>query len=105
MERVAFCLRLKPGAAEAYDKAHQQVWLEMLELLKSAGVSEYSIFRRDDVLFLFMKVENFNQTWDRIEQSPVNIRWQQEMAQFFAPMEALQPGERFPMMQEIFYMQ
>lgn len=105
MERVAFCLRLRPGAGEAYDQAHQAVWPEMLALLKAAGVSEYSIFRRDELLILTMQVENFDCTWDRIEQSPINARWQQAMAQFFAPMDALRPGERFPMMREVFYME
>jgi L-rhamnose mutarotase len=104
MERIAFCLRLRPGTAGAYDQAHQHVWSEMLDLYKRAGVSEYSIFRREELVFLVMQVENFEQTWDRIEQSDINTRWQKEMSNFFAPSEDLQPGERFPMMREIFYM-
>lgn len=104
MERVAFCLRLRKDAGEAYDQAHREVWPEMLALLKRAGISEYSIFRRDELLILSMRVDNFDQTWNRIEQDPVNTRWQQAMAQYFEPMEPLQPGERFPMMREVFYM-
>lgn len=104
MERVAFCLQLREGAGEAYDRAHQEVWPEILALLKAAGVSEYSIFRRDELVVLSMQVEDFDQTWDRIEQSPVNTRWQQAMMKFFMPMNTLCSGERFPMMHEIFYM-
>ena len=104
MQRVAFCLRLKQGAVEDYDKAHREVWPEMLALLKRSGVSEYSIFRRDQLLFLTMQVEDFEQTWARIEADPINTRWQQAMAPYFAPLDPLRPGERFPMMQEIFYM-
>ena len=44
LKRYAFVLRLRPGAAEAYEEAHRAVWPEMLALLKSAGVSEYSIY-------------------------------------------------------------
>lgn len=76
----------------------------MLALLKRAGISEYSIFRHDELLVLSMRVDNFDQAWDRIEQDPVNARWQQAMAQYVEPMEPLQPGERFPMMREAFYM-
>jgi L-rhamnose mutarotase len=104
MERVAFCLRLRKGAGEAYDRAHREVWPEMLALLKNAGVSEYSIFRRDELLVLSMRVDNFDETWDRIERDPLNTRWQQTMAQYFEPMEPLRSAERFPMMHEIFYM-
>ncbi len=105
MERIAFCLRLRKGAGEAYDNAHRAVWPEMLALLKRAGVSDYSIFRRDELLVLSMHVENFDQVWDRIEQDPVNTRWQQAMAPYFDTMEPLRPGERFPMMREVFYME
>lgn len=105
MHRVAFLLRLKTGAGPAYDAAHQRVWPEMLQLLRSAGVSEYSIFRRDELLFLSMKVEqDFETTWRKIESDPINMRWQQAMAAYFAPMGETQPGERFPMMREVFYM-
>jgi len=104
MQRVAFCLRLRPGAAEAYEKAHREVWPEMLALLKRAGISEYSIFRRGELLVLSMRVEDFNATWDIIEGDPVNTRWQKEMAQYFEPLEPLAPGERFPMMREVFYL-
>ncbi|MBX6361089.1 MAG: L-rhamnose mutarotase [Acidobacterium ailaaui] len=104
MQRVAFMLKLRPGAGDAYDKAHESVWPEMLALLKRAGVTEYSIFRRDELLVLTMRVEDFEDTWSKIEQDPVNTRWQQAMAAYFAPLEGLRPGERFPMMREVFYL-
>jgi L-rhamnose mutarotase len=104
MTRVAFQLKLRDGAAEAYDAAHRTVWPEMLALLARAGIREYSIFRRDQLLFLYMQVEDFEQAWTEIEDDPVNQRWQTEMAQFFEPVANLHPGERFAMMQEVFYM-
>jgi L-rhamnose mutarotase len=97
-------LRLRPGAAEAYEEAHRAVCPEMLALLKSAGISEYSIYRRDELLILTLRAADFEATWSRIDNHPVNLRWQQVMAQFFAPIEGLRPGERFPMMEEVFYL-
>src|ERR1700679_605370 len=97
MQRVAFLLRLRPCSEEVYDKAHP-------EALKRAGISEYSIFRRDQLLFLTMHIENFDEVWARIEADPGNTRWQQAMAPYFAPLDPLRPGERFPMMREVFYM-
>jgi L-rhamnose mutarotase len=104
MQRVAFCLRLKQGAAADYDQAHREVWPEMLALLKRAGISEYSIFRRGELLVLSMRVEDFDATWDVIESDPVNTHWQKEMAKYFEPLEPLASGERFPMMREVFYL-
>jgi L-rhamnose mutarotase len=89
---------------EAYDQSHQAVWPEMLALLKRSGVSEYSIFRRDELLILTMTVEDFDSTWDQIAADPINTRWQEAMAPYFQPITGLRPGERFPMMREVFYL-
>ena len=103
-QRIAFQLHLKPGMGEAYDQSHEAVWPEMLELLKRSGISEYSIFRRDELLILTMTVEDFDRTWDQIEADPINTRWQEAMAPYFEPIAGLHPGERFPMMREVFYL-
>ncbi len=103
-KRYAFMLRIRPGAEQAYDAAHRAVWPEMLALLKSAGISEYSIYRRDDVLILTLRTKNFEAMWDHLDNHPVNLRWQAAMAPYFAPIEGLRPGERFPMLEEVFYL-
>lgn len=103
-KRYAFMLRLRPGTEEAYDAAHRAVWPEMLALLKSTGISEYSIYRRGDLLILALRTEDFEATWNQIDNHPVNLRWQAAMAPYFAPVEGLRPGERFPMLEEVFYL-
>jgi len=104
LKRWAFLLRIRPGAGAEYDKAHAAVWPEMLALLKRSGISEYSIFRRDELLFLTFRAVDFEKTWSSLENDPVNLRWQAAMAPYFAPLEGLRPGERFPMMEEVFWM-
>jgi L-rhamnose mutarotase len=104
LKRFAFMLRLREGAAEAYEEAHRAVWPEMLELLKSAGISEYSIYRRDELLILALRAADFEATWSKIENHPVNLRWQEAMSPFFAPLDGLRAGERFPMLEEVFYL-
>jgi L-rhamnose mutarotase len=103
-KRYAFLLRLNPGAAESYEESHRHVWPEMLELLKSAGFSEYSIYRRDELLVLTLRAEDFDAAWAIVENHPVNLRWQKAMEPFFAPLDGLKSGERFPMLQEVFYL-
>ena len=43
--------------------------------------------------------------WDALATDPVNLRWQAEMAKYFEAVPGLQPGERFAMMKEVFYME
>jgi L-rhamnose mutarotase len=105
VQRIAFLLRLKEGTGPAYDKAHSAVWPEMLDLLKRVGISEYSIFRRDELLFLYMHIEgDFDAMWDKIDEDPVNQKWQKAMGEFFVVKQEAREGERFPMMQEVFYL-
>jgi L-rhamnose mutarotase len=104
MQRIAFQLNLREGAAEAYEAAHRAVWPEMLALLTRAGIREYSIFRRDRLLVLYLHVEDFEKSWSIVESDPVNTRWQEAMAPYFEPAEGLLPGERFRMMREVFYL-
>jgi L-rhamnose mutarotase len=104
LKHYAFFLHLRPGAAAEYEEAHHAVWPEMLALLKSAGIRDYSIFRRDELLVLTLRTEDFDATWRQIESHPVSARWNQKMAPLFAPPEKLRLGERFPMMEEVFYL-
>jgi len=104
MPRVAFRLRIKPDAIEGYERDHANVWPELLANLKQVGISDYSIFRRDQDLFLVMQVKDFDATWDALAKDPVNLRWQAQMAQYFEPVPDLKPGERFAMMKEVFHM-
>jgi L-rhamnose mutarotase len=103
--RVAFRLRIKPDAIAGYEKDHAQVWPELLAKLKEVGISDYSIFRRGQDLILVMRVKDFDAAWDELANDPVNLRWQAEMAKYFEPVPGLQPGERFAMMKEVFYME
>lgn len=57
MERLAFKMGLKPGCAAEYKKRHEEIWPEIVSLLKRTGVSDYSIYldNETDTLFAVMK--------------------------------------------------
>ena len=105
MPRYAFKLRIKPDAIEEYEREHQRVWPELLAKLKEVGISDYSIFRRGQELVLCMRVENFEQAWEELDRDPVNQRWQKFMEPLFEAVKDREPGERFAMMQEVFYLE
>ena len=104
MQRIAFQLRVKADKLEEYDRAHQAVWPELLAELERFGVRDYSIFRREQQLFLFLRVPNFERLLHQLAQSEVNQRWQRTMAPLFEAVPGIQPGETFAMMREVFHM-
>ena len=58
MQRLTFKMHLNPDQKEEYIKRHDEIWPELNQLLKEAGVSEYSIFLDEETntLFAFQKV-------------------------------------------------
>ena len=105
MARKAFRLRIKAGKEREYDQEHLRVWPELLAKLKEVGISRYSIFRREQDLVLVMDVEDFEAAWTALDRDPVNLKWQEKMSAIFEPVPGLQPGERFAMMNEVFYLE
>ena len=105
MPRHAFKLRIKAECVEEYDREHQRVWPELLAKLKEVGISDYSIFRRGQDLLLVLRVDDFEKAWNELDRDPVNQRWQEFMGRLFEPVPDKQPGERFAMMREVFYLE
>jgi L-rhamnose mutarotase len=62
MIRNAFVMKLKPGFEAEYKKRHDEIWPELSAELKSAGISDYSIFLdpRTGYLFAVQKLTDNN---------------------------------------------
>jgi L-rhamnose mutarotase len=69
-------MKLHEGKEEEYKKRHDELWPELQELLKSTGVSEYSIFLDPETNYLFgvLKV-NDAAALDNLPGQPVMQRW------------------------------
>ena len=50
MEHIAWKGRIKPGCKAEYQRRHAEIWPEMVEVLKAAGICNYSIFYCNDEL-------------------------------------------------------
>jgi L-rhamnose mutarotase len=86
MERVAFTMRLLPGAEAEYRRRHADVWPEMLAELRAGGVSNYSIYHLDGTLVGVFDVEDFERFRAHMAASEVNARWQADMARLIDPL-------------------
>ena len=76
MEVLAFKMKLLPGYADEYKKRHDLIWPELKSLLRTHGISDYSIFLDEEshVLFGKMTVENAS-TLASLSESPVMKKW------------------------------
>jgi L-rhamnose mutarotase len=81
MEKYAFKMFLNPGMKAEYQKRHDEIWPELVTLLKDAGVSDYSIHldAETDILFGVLW-RGADHTMDRLPLEPVMKRWWAHMA-------------------------
>ena len=80
MTQYAWVLEVRPGYEDEYKKRHDQIWPEMLEALKQAGIRNYTIFRHGLTLFGYFETDDLKKTIASISGSPVNRRWGEWMA-------------------------
>jgi len=78
MERVAFKMKLFPGFEEEYKIRHNQVWPELKQLLKDAGICEYSIFldKETNSLFAYLTIGDNGKLSELRSFALMNKWWQ-----------------------------
>ncbi len=81
MPRLAFKMQLFPGQQAEYRRRHDQLWPELRELLKTTGISDYSIFldQETHALFGVLTVED-PAALDALPAHPVMRKWWAYMA-------------------------
>ena len=76
MIRVAFKMKLKTGFEKEYKKRHDEIWPELAQELKKAGVTDYSIYldNETNTLFAVQKLTTDN-TSDKLPQTEIVKKW------------------------------
>ncbi|WMT51145.1 MAG: L-rhamnose mutarotase [Ferroplasma sp.] len=78
--RYSFHLIIRDEMKDEYIKRHNNVWPELLKLLKEAGVRNYSIFMDGADIFGYWECEDLSRTLDIINCSEINRKWQDFMS-------------------------
>jgi L-rhamnose mutarotase len=81
-QRMGFVLRVKPDRVDEYVLAHREVWPEMLQALKDAGIRNYTIFRAGNEMFGYFETDDLAYAEMYLSEQEVNARWQDAMADF-----------------------
>ena len=76
MEKYAWKGKIVPGMQEEYRRRHDALWPEMAEVLKAAGIVNYSIWNTGDELFGYYECEHGVEYAARVQrESPVVAKW------------------------------
>lgn len=75
-ERYVFRMRLNDGAMAEYKRRHDAIWPELVDLLHTAGVSDYSIHLDEETnLLIGVLVRPDNHGMDALPDHPVMQKW------------------------------
>ena len=76
MTRVGFKMKLHPGCEAEYRRRHDEIWPELVTLLKETGVCDYSIFLdpETNILFGCLRIADAA-LLDALPAQPVMQKW------------------------------
>lgn len=78
MERVCFSFEIYQGTEDEYKKRHDEIWPELVDAIKAAGQSNYSLFRRGTTVIGYVECEPDAATaFAKVAATDANARWQE----------------------------
>ena len=105
MERYAWKARIIEGKLQEYVRRHDEIWPEMLEVLKNAGIKNYTIWNVGNELFGYYECENGIEYAAKVQkESPVVDRWNEYMKDVMIMDTDPETGAQ-PLLKQVFFME
>ena len=105
MERYAWKAKLIKGKKQEYIKRHNEIWQEMKDLLKKAGICNYSIWTDGDTLFGIYECEKGIEYATKVQsESPIVDKWNEYMKDVMT-MEVDKDTGAQPHLEQVFYLE
>jgi L-rhamnose mutarotase len=106
MKRFGQTIRLRPEAIPEYCRIHAQIWPEIADAIRAAGITNYSIFLKDTTLFAYFEYvgpeDEFEARMQGMADAPRMKEWWAITESMQVPIETRQPGEWWADMKEVF---
>jgi L-rhamnose mutarotase len=80
MKKITGKIRLLPGKYQEYCYRHDHIWPEMKEFMRSAGISNYTIWFDGENLFEYLEVEDEEHLKQALASSSIKQRWDAYMS-------------------------
>ena len=102
MEKYAWKGIIAEGKKEEYIRRHNKIWPEMVEVLKEAGITNYTIWNTGNEVFGYYECEKGAEYAARVQaESPVVDKWNEYMKDILImEMDPLTGAQ--PLMEKVF---
>jgi len=104
MERFAWKATVKDGMLAEYKKRHDNLWPELKQVLKDAGISNYTIWNTGNELFGYFECDKGVSYAEQYQaQSVVVDKWNEYMKDVMVMEMDPETGAQ-PKMQQVFFL-
>lgn len=104
MERYAWKATILPGMLAEYIRRHDAIWPEMKEVLKSAGIRNYTIWNSGNELFGYYECDSVQLASKVQAESPVVSRWDAYMRDVMVMERDPVTGAQ-PLLKQVFFLE
>ena len=102
MEKYAWKGMIKEGMIDEYVKRHNEIWPEMVTVLKDAGIKNYTIWNTGNELFGYYECEKGVDYAAKVQaESPVVDKWNEYMKDILIMEMDPETGAQ-PMLKKVF---
>jgi L-rhamnose mutarotase len=105
MKRYGWVIGIKPELIETYKYHHANPWPEVVERITDSNIRNFSIFLKDDRLFLYYEYHGTDHEADtaRIAAHEKTKEWWAVVGPCQQPLETRKPGEWWAEMEEVYH--
>lgn len=76
MNRFCYTFELLPGTIARYDREHSEIWPSVVEGMHKAGITTYSLFRRDYLVIAYGECAGpIAEAFAQLNADSANQRW------------------------------
>ncbi|NLP48012.1 MAG: L-rhamnose mutarotase [Clostridiales bacterium] len=105
MQAYAWRAKVLDGMLDEYIKRHDEIWPEMLEVLKEAGIKNYTIWNNGNDLFGYYECEKGIEHASKVQaESPIVKKWDEYMKDVMLMETDPKTGAQ-PLMKKVFHME
>jgi L-rhamnose mutarotase len=106
MKRYGMIIGLRPEHEAAYREAHRAVPEDVLRMISTCHIRNYSIYLRGSMLYSYFEYHGTDFAADsaRMAADPATQAWWARMGPMQLPLEDRAPGEWWAEMDEVFHL-